>query len=255
MRKIFVLLWLLLSSWQAAAQTSGCNVHFFQGATPTIERPALRDHTLGLCFEGFAILYSGVARAPLWSAEKLTRDSLQRAREVKRHDSFHAEVALPPAYRAELSDFARSGYDRGHMAPAADMPSIQAQHESFSLANIVAQNRHNNQILWSAVEGATRHLTNLRGELYVMTGPMFEGEKVERLNGRVFIPTHVFKAVLDPVRAEGAAWIAPNNDSNDYTVVSIAELERRLQITLFPKLPPASKRVAMDLPALRLRQP
>ena len=43
------------------------------------------------------------------------------------------------------------------MAPAADMPTHKAQHESFSLANVVPQNRHNNQVLWSAIEGAARN--------------------------------------------------------------------------------------------------
>jgi endonuclease G len=140
------------------------------------------------------------------------------------------------------------------MAPAADMPTAQAQHESFSLANVVPQNRKNNQVLWSAIEGATRHLTNMRGELYVITGPVFEGDKIERINGRVFVPTQVFKAVVDPASREGAAWLAPNDDSGDYQVVSIAELEKKIGINLFPALPDTAKHKAMDLPAPRVRQ-
>jgi endonuclease G len=139
------------------------------------------------------------------------------------------------------------------MAPAADMPTAQAQHESFSLANVVPQNRKNNQILWSAIEGATRHLTNLRGELYVITGPVFEGEKIERINGRVLVPTHVFKAVLDPGKQEAAAWLAPNDDSGEYQMISIAALEHRIGLNLFPKLPDAAKQRAMALPEPRIR--
>lgn len=237
----------------AQAQTSACLPIFHEKTAPVLTRPALQASTVGLCFEAFAVMYSGVSRTPLWSAEHLSRDSLERAREVKRDDSFHAEAALPASYRAELTDYARSGYDRGHMAPAADMPTRQAQHESFSLANIVPQNRHNNQVLWSAIEGATRHLTNVRGELYVVTGPIFEGDKVERLNGRVFIPTHVFKAVLDPATHEAAAWIAPNTDGDAYETVSIAELEKRAKMDVFPKLSASAKQRAMELPAPRIR--
>lgn len=237
----------------AHAQTTGCDKHFFQKATPEFTRKALQASSVGLCFEAFAIMHSGVSKTPLWSAQHLTRDSLKAAREVKREDSFHAEQALPPKHGAELSDYARSGFDRGHMAPAADMPTKQAQHESFSLANVVPQNRRNNQILWSAIEGATRHMTNVRGELYVITGPLFEGDQIERLNGRVFIPTHVFKAVVDPVRGEGAAWLAPNDDSGQYQVVSIAELEKRAGIRLFPELPEAAKQRAIELPEPRIR--
>ncbi len=237
----------------AQAQTTGCDKHFLQKATPEFTRKALQASSVGLCFEAFAVMHSGVSKTPLWSAQHLTRDSLQAAKAVKREDSFHAEDTLPPKHGAELADYARSGYDRGHMAPAADMPTKQAQHESFSLANVVPQNRRNNQILWSAIEGATRHLANMRGELYVVTGPLFEGGKIERLNGRVFIPTHVFKAVVDPARGEGAAWLAPNDDSGDYQVVAIAELEKRAGINLFPKLPEAAKQKAIELPEPRIR--
>jgi endonuclease G len=139
------------------------------------------------------------------------------------------------------------------MAPAADMPTEQAQHESFSLANIVPQNRKNNQILWAAIEGATRHLTNLRGELYVITGPVFEGDKLDRINGRVLVPTHVFKAVLDPAKQEAAAWLAPNNDSGEYQVINVDTLERRIGINLFPKLTDTAKQRVMELPEPRIR--
>ncbi len=237
----------------AQAQTTGCEKHFFQKATPEFTRKALQANTTGLCFEAFAVMHSGVSKTPLWSAEHLTRDSLKAAKDVKREDSFHAEIALPPKHGAELADYARSGFDRGHMAPAADMPTVKAQHESFSLANVVPQNRKNNQVLWSAIEGATRHLANVRGELYVITGPVFEGDKIERINGRVFVPTQVFKAVVDPATNEGAAWIAPNDDSGDYQVISIAELEKKTGINLFPKLPEAAKQKVMELPEPRIR--
>ncbi len=253
MKKFLGALLAVLLSTAAQAQTTGCDKHFFQKAPPEFTRPALQASTVGLCFEAFAVMHSGVSKTPLWAAQHLTRDSLKAAREVPREDSFHAEETLPPKHGAELADYARSGYDRGHMAPAADMPTRQAQHESFSLANVVPQNRRNNQQLWAAIEGATRHLTNQRGQLFVLTGPIFEGEQIQRLNSRVFVPTHVFKAVLDPATSEAAAWLAPNDDSGDYQVVPIAELEKKAGIKLFPKLPDAAKQKAMELPQPRVR--
>ncbi len=254
MKKLLTTFLLLALSAAAAAQTTACLEHFANKAAPEFTRPALQKKTIGLCFEAFALMHSGVSRTPLWVAEKLTRESLIRARSVQREDNFHAEETLPPEDRAELHDYARSGFDRGHMAPAADMPSLTAQHESFSLANIVPQQRQNNQILWAAIEGATRHMTNLRGELYVMTGPIFEGEKIERINGRVFIPTHIYKAVYDPAKKEGAAWISPNTAENIYEVVSIAELEKRININLFPGIPADAKDKIASLPEPRMRK-
>ena len=254
MKKLLTTFLLLTLSAAATAQTTACLEHFANKAAPELTRPALQKKTIGLCFEAFALMHSGVSRTPLWVAEKLTRESLIRARSVQREDNFHAEETLPPEDRAELHDYARSGFDRGHMAPAADMPSLTAQHESFSLANIVPQQRQNNQILWAAIEGATRHMTNLRGELYVMTGPIFEGEKIERINGRVFIPTHIYKAVYDPAKKEGAAWISPNTAENVYEVVSIAELEKRININLFPGIPAEAKDKIASLPEPRIRK-
>jgi endonuclease G len=238
----------------AHAQTTACLAHFADKAAPTFTRTALQTKTVGLCYEAFAVMHSGVSRTPLWSAEHLTRESLAQAREIKRDNAFHAEITLPPEDRAQLADYAHSGFDRGHMTPAADMPSSQAQYESFSLANIVPQDRENNQILWSAIESATRHLVQQRGELYVVTGPVFEGDKINRLNARVFVPTHVFKAVYDPVQKEAAAWLAPNDASNAYEVVSITDLEKRININLFPSLSAAIKAKPAALPEPRIRK-
>jgi endonuclease G len=257
MRKLLTVslaVFFLVFSATSGAQTTACLEHFAHKTAPELTRPALQKQTVGLCFEAFALLHSGVSRTPLWVAEKLTREKLVLAKQIPREDSFHPEETLPPADRAELADYARSGFDRGHMAPAADMPTKTAKHESFSLANIVPQQPQNNQLLWSAIEGATRHMTNLRGKLYVITGPIFEGDKVERLNGRVFVPTHLYKAVYDAEKKEGAAWISPNTAANTYEVVSIAELEKRVRINLFPAVPADVKDQVITLPEPRIRK-
>lgn len=82
-------------------------------------------------------MYSGVTKTPIWSAEYLTKEKI--AAKLPRKDSFHPESKLPSSERAELSDYARSGYDRGHMTPSADMGMASAQAETFTLANMVPQ--------------------------------------------------------------------------------------------------------------------
>ncbi|NCW86360.1 MAG: hypothetical protein EBV69_09840 [Oxalobacteraceae bacterium] len=86
-----------------------------------------------------------------------------------------------------------------------------------------------------------------------MQNPRCHRDKVDRINGRVLVPTHVFKAVLDPATLEAAAWLAPNNDSGEYQVTSIDSLERRIGFKLFPKLPESAKQRAMELPEPRIR--
>jgi endonuclease G len=229
------------------AQPTSCPEHFAGGEAPEITNPKLSAQTAILCFEGYAAMHSGVSRTPLWSAEHLDRHRIDEAEAMKRRNTFHAEQQIPPDQRAELRDYARSGFDRGHMSPSGDMPSETAQHESFSLANIIPQDPNNNQNLWANIEEKIRDLASRR-ELYVITGPIFEGSSLQRLNGRVLVPTYVFKAVYDPRRREAGAYVAANRPGSEYQTVPIADLEKRININLFPDLPHEIKRRKMALP-------
>lgn len=235
----------------AAAADTACPQHYAQGQAPEIVTARLAAKARELCFTAFGVMHSGVSRTPLWSAEHLTRARLQDARTLPRVNSFHAEERLPAEERAELADYARSGFDRGHMAPSADMPTPDAQQESFSLANMVPQNPDNNRHLWEGIESAVRHLVTQRGELYVITGPLFQGASVTQLHGRVLVPTHLFKAVSDPRRGEAAAYLVENLATMQYRTVSLAELEDLAGITLCPALSAEAKRLKMDLPEPR----
>ena len=223
-----------------------CDGLYYANEAPDILNAKLQPKTKELCFSNFAIMHSGVSRTPLWSAEHLTREGLRH--KSKRTNDFHPEDQLPPDERAELEDYARSGYDRGHMAPAADMGNKQAQHECFTLANMVPQNSENNRGIWSAIEGATRHLTNQKGSLYVITGPIFNGSQVKRVGGRVLVPTKLYKAIYDPTSGKAAAYLVNNGAGNEYEIISIAELEKQSGVKFFPKMNIAAKEDAMDLP-------
>lgn len=225
-----------------------CPEHFREGRAPEFTSRKMAEKTTPLCFESYAVMHSGVSRTPLWSAERVERDKIKLAVSIKRRNAFHPEQRLAPAHRAELRDYARSGWDRGHMTPSANMASEDAQRESFSLANIIPQHPENNQNVWASIEERTRSLARQRGKLYVVTGPMFEGASLLRINGRVLVPTHVFKAIFDPVRREAGAYITENQPGSGYRTVSIAELEKRININLFPGLADEIKQRQMALP-------
>jgi len=179
----------------AEAQPESCPQHFVGGTSPAVLKPQLAQGTQALCYEQFAVLHSGVVRTPLWSAEHLTRDQVEAASQLKRRNAFHHEARLPPQDRAELADYARSGYDRGHMSPSGDMSTTKAQRQSFSLANMIPQHPCNNEVLWGGIESAVRDLASAEGEIYVVTGPIYEGTDIPFLNGRVGVPSLVYKAV------------------------------------------------------------
>jgi len=227
---------------------STCPAHFVAGDDPAIVNPRLAQDTREICYSGYAVLHSGITRTPLWSAEHLTRDRVADAEAMTRENAFHPEPSLPPAERAELKDYQRSGFDRGHMAPSGDMPDPQSQQESFSLANMVPQNRENNRGLWAHIEMAVRRLAERDGDLYVVTGPVFRGETLQRLNGRVLVPTMLYKAVYDPARRQAGAYLVRNEAGDQYETVSLAQLKDLTGIDVFPALPPDVKAAAMPLP-------
>jgi endonuclease G len=235
------------------ATTSACSVETAAPASPTcasfhparttpaLLNPKLATSTRPLCFHAFAILHSSVTRTPLYVAEHLTRASVEAARALDTRDNrFHAEPQLIPAERGELADYRGSGFDRGHMAPSGDMGNIADDYESFSLANIVPQDGPLNRNGWADLEGYVRDLTGKLGETYVVTGPAFASGNLKRLNGRVLVPSHVWKAIYVPGQGAGA-WIVSNDRQQQWEVVSIATLAARTGIDPFPSLDRAAK--------------
>jgi endonuclease G len=243
---VFALLLTFVASWALAAP-SPCPQHYLDGQAPDILNAKLAPQTQQICYRKYGLIHSGISRTPLISAEHLTRAELITPH-PRRKNLFHPDPNLPPADRAELKDYAHSGYDRGHMSPAGDMPDRQSQADSFSLANIIPQNPNNNRNVWEGIEEATRNLAISSGELYVITGPIFYGSNLKRIHGRVLVPTYIFKAIYDPKRQQGAAYLVANAPQGRYAVVSIATVERLTGISLFPALAPAIKQTAMALP-------
>lgn len=235
---------------EARPARESCTDHFLDGRAPEIQNPRLAAATKELCFNVFSVMHSGVTRTPLWSAEHLEAQEVESAQQLTRENSFHAEQRLPADQRAELADYARSGYDRGHMAPNGDMPDRDSQRDSFSLANIVPQDGENNRHLWAGIEGVVRRMAKKEGDLYVVTGPAFIGSNLHKV-GNVLVPTHLYKLVYSPRQKAGAAWFVENTADARPEVITIPELERRIGINLLPALSEEEKARVLRLPNIR----
>ena len=245
------LAWLLLAS--APVVAGGCPAHYMDGRLPEIRNQKLAAATRELCFEVFGVMHSGVTRTPLWSAEHLRADSVEAAHVLPRENSFHAEPQLPTSQRAELSDYARSGFDRGHMSPNGDMPDLQSQHESFTLANMVPQDADINRHVWAAIEAVVRKMAKQEGALYVITGPAFIGDSLRKV-GNVMVPSHVYKLVYSPRQHAGAAWFIENRPNAQYQAISIAQLEQAIGIDLLPSLSQRQKQTMLTLPNVKRKK-
>ena len=178
-----------------------------------------------------------------------TAASLEQARHIRREGQFHAEDRLSPPDQAQLADYRRSGYDRGHMTPSGDMLDEQAQQQTFSLANMVPQTAELNRGIWEGVESAVRHLAEREGELYVVTGPAFDGQQLASIGpDGVLVPTSTWKAVYDPRTGGTGVYVCKNTQQPTCDTVPVTMLIRVVGIDPFPGLPDRMKREAVLLP-------
>ncbi|MDR5838289.1 DNA/RNA non-specific endonuclease [Caballeronia sp. LZ034LL] len=209
-----------------SAAASDCPQFSPGGREPVVVNAKMRAATQEVCYTDFALLHSGVTHGPLWSAEHLTAQGIDQAKNNTRTNRFFVEKRLPPGASAQLSDYKKSGFDRGHMSPAGDRASKKGMAESFSLANIVPQDPSNNRRIWARIEEAVRRLTEQSGEAFVVTGPLFSGRQLQTIGeSRVFVPTQLYKVVYLPQRQIAFAVLVDNASTETYTMKTVRELE------------------------------
>lgn len=233
---LLVTLSLLVSNAALAVQEfSECRHFFINGTIPVIQ-PSAHLRLRALCFSSFAILHSGRSRTPLYVVERLNKTSLTDAKENKRTNRFFADARLPRSERAELDDFKGSGYDRGHMAPAADMATAEAMAQSFSLANMVPQAPENNRKAWANIEKATRkYVMRASGDVYVITGPVFDVRPESIGANQVWIPKYLFKLVYDPATQKSwVHWLENTDQAKPGKPISHEQLLERTGINFMP---------------------
>lgn len=205
---------------------------FFLGGFPT----TTSTNSSFLCHSRYATLHDNVLKAPIYSAEKLESQNLNGT--ITRTDDFRPDPALQIGARAELEDFKGSGFDRGHMAPAADFSTDPIwMSESFLLSNMVAQNHTMNSGIWERLETATRNCAQALGAVYVVTGSIFDTMTTTIGVHQVVVPTHLFKVIVDPSTLNSRAYIMPNTAITGAFAVwqmSIDAIEARTGLDLFP---------------------
>ncbi len=201
-------------------------------------------------YEGYVLGMDGRLKIPLWVQYELSPDELDGP--AKRKDNFHADASIPYGYRAERSDYKKSGFDMGHMAPAGHMNRNQkVMDESFPLSNMAPQvgigfNRH----IWRYLEADCLDWCKARGVITIITGPIFKSNagsiSYEVIgDNEVAVPTHFYKIIVDdknPEDVQTLAFILPNKPLRGQTdiskyLTSIDEIEKLTGLDFLTALP------------------
>lgn len=176
-----------------------------------------------------------------WVAYELTREQLKMER-VKRADFFQPDLKVITG-SAQLSDYRGSGYDRGHLIPAADRAfSTEAMEETFLMSNITPQVHTFNGGIWRELEELVRDWAYKYKKVYVVTGPVLTVTPVKRIGAnKISVPAAFYKVILDISEPElkGIGFIIPNEMSTQRLqqyAMSIDEVEKQTGIDFFADL-------------------
>lgn len=193
-------------------------------------------------YEGFNVYFRPDMHQPGYVAWTLSPDEADADVANRRDATFRPDTGVEGC--ATLDDYRNSGFDRGHMAPAADMKwSHKAMADCHLLTNICPQDKSVNGGPWATIEKNSRKWCQRFGELYIVAGPVL-GDRLTRSIGpsKVPVPERFFKVIVAPDARPpmGIAFLMPNHPFDggaQSTVVSIDEIEAITGYDFFSALP------------------
>lgn len=219
-----------------------------------VEIPTIMDERSNrvITHKGYTVSYNYDWKIPNWVAYELTDREV--AGEVPRYDRFKPDPMVPQNVTATTNDYKHSGYDRGHMAPAADMKwDEQAMRESFYLSNICPQNPNLNGGVWKDLEEQVRELASQKGKIFVICGPIVNDTSKTIGENKVVVPQAFFKVLLQEENNElhtiGFVYenISGRKPMSTYAM-TVDEVEEMTNIDFFPSLPnKIEKKVEADV--------
>ena len=239
-RILSCLLALFVMTTQSYAYQSRCAFNYYGGKPPVINNKNTEISSQELCFSDFVVMYDTSRKTLLWSAEKVTQSMMRGADATPRVDTFHEENMIKPEFRTTLKDYVSSGYDRGHMTPAGNEPNLKSQFESFSLSNMVPQNPSLNRGIWSQYEESVRDVVKSRGDLYIITGPLYI-KPIKTIGNNVPVPDSVFKIAISPSERKAVVFLAKNDSSKQTSFISVSDIENKTGINFIPVISSTQK--------------
>ncbi len=144
---------------------------------------------------GYTLCYREKYEESEWVAYTLDAEKLEK--KASRTDDFREDPDIKTG-SASLEDYRKSGFDRGHLAPAADFAySEKTMSESFFMSNMTPQTHSFNAGIWKQLEQYVRNLAKEHERLYIVTGPVLEKNSYDTIGAnRVAVPEYFYKVIL-----------------------------------------------------------
>jgi len=212
---------------------------------PHLEIPKTlpKDHII--IHTGYSLLYNENHEQASWVAYELTKKETNKR--FNRSNKFITDPLVTTG-SANNADYLGSGYDRGHLAPAADMSwSSTTMAESFYYSNMSPQNPGFNRGIWKSLEELVRTWAIQNEAIYVVTGPVLTKGLPTIGNDKVSVPKYYYKVILDYTEPgiKGIGFLLPNAGTKQALqsfAVSIDSVESVTGINFFPLLPDEQER-------------
>lgn len=190
--------------------------------------------------KGYTVSYNKDLKIPNWVSYELTRQETKG--KEKRSDNFIADPLVKGAI-ATNADYARSGYDKGHMAPAADMKwSPEVMKESFYFSNMCPQHPQLNRRGWKNLEEKIRDWAIADSAIIIICGPIINQSSRTIGKNKVAVPERFFKVILSPFvkPVRGIGFLFNNRQAVEPLstyAVTIDSIEKLTSMDFFSPLP------------------
>ena len=213
----------------------------------------IEDHEIRT-YAHYSLCYRESYEQAEWSAYCLTAENL--IKNASRSDDFRSDPAISTG-SATPEDYKKTGYDRGHLSPAADFAfDKNAMSETFYMTNMSPQTGGFNRGIWKDLESTVREWAKKFGRVYVVSGPVLEknaGDYKSIGNNAVSVPEFYYKVILAPLYEDDSdrntpedakavaaiGFILPNQKCTDSFfnyAMSIDQVEKRTGLDFFSEL-------------------
>jgi endonuclease G len=202
----------------------------YQEVFAQLEIPRFRKNDTITTHLGYSLSYNSRYKQANWVAYLLTKSETNKRYE---RGEFFAPDPLIPGTNLAI-DYAKSGYDRGHLAPAADMGySMETMVQSFYYSNMSPQEPRFNRGIWKKLEMQVRNWAVEYDSLYVVTGPIFDSIMPTIGPHRVAVPKAYYKVLLQKRNGEwfGIGFVLPNASLKGDIMLYATSIDKVEEIT------------------------